>query len=105
MPRITLTNKSVPNSVEDAKQEYLDETDTVKHFIWDNLDKTGNGKARIKPMDLYNTFKPLTNDNMGSREFHKSFERHGLKQVKMNDSQYYRGIKYKQVKPIDCDTD
>jgi hypothetical protein len=31
---------SIPQSVKDAKQEYLDETDTVKHFIEENLDIT-----------------------------------------------------------------
>ena len=73
---------SIPKSVKDAIQEYVDETDTVKQFIDDTLDITDNQNDRIKTCELYTAFQNRTRDKMGSRECFKSLERHGFEKLK-----------------------
>jgi len=88
----------MPKILSEFKNEYLEEIDVVKQFLEESIKRTGNEKDKMKPTELYTFFKTKMKSDMGSRDFAKSLERHGLTKVKMTDSYYYRGIQIKQLK-------
>jgi P4 family phage/plasmid primase-like protien len=86
----------LPELVKEQNKAYIDENNTIKHFILENYDITTSEKDKIKALDLLNHYNNINNDKkIDGKKLKQMMEFNKFKFKKCNDGAYYTNLKIK----------
>jgi putative DNA primase/helicase len=90
-----------PTSVQAITDEYLDDNNKIKTWIYDNYIKTDDDNDSIINTNLYNNYINDTRDNVKRKQFYNLLLAFGMKSITgSNNTMVYPKLKLKPTPPI-----